>query len=121
MHISRSLGLDRKTVRKYLGMACAVGITEGEQLPDEREIVSKLHSLVNPQGHERPTLDLVAQCKSQTEELLKDDDMTGKQAWRLLKETHGIDVGYTTISSSTNPTIPSLLALSATRCGSKER
>jgi len=97
LHISRSLGLDRKTVRKYLGMARAVGITEGEGLPDEQEIVSKLRGLANPQGYERPALDLVAQYKSEIEELLKNDDMTGKQVWRLLKEVHGIDVGYTTI------------------------
>ncbi|OPY85867.1 MAG: Integrase core domain protein [Syntrophorhabdus sp. PtaU1.Bin153] len=59
--------------------------------------MSKLRSLANPQGYERPALDLVAQYKSEIEELLKDDDMTGKQVWRLLKETHGIDVGCTTI------------------------
>jgi len=29
LHISRSLGLDRKTIRKYVGMARSIGITQG--------------------------------------------------------------------------------------------
>ncbi|OPY85868.1 MAG: hypothetical protein A4E65_00037 [Syntrophorhabdus sp. PtaU1.Bin153] len=36
LHISHSLGLDRKTVRKYLGMACAVGITRENNFPMSR-------------------------------------------------------------------------------------
>jgi len=96
-HISQSLNLDRKTVRKYLNMARSVGVTQGGALPDEQEIAGKLRDLANSQGYERPALDLVAQYKSEIEEWLKDINMTGKQVWRLLKEAHGIEVGYTTI------------------------
>ena len=98
-HISQSLGLDRKTVRKYLGMARSVGIEQGGPLPDEQELAGKLRCLLNVQGaaYERPAIDLVAQHEDEIEEWLKDKEMTGKQIWRLLKETHGIKVGYTTI------------------------
>jgi DNA-binding transcriptional regulator LsrR (DeoR family) len=41
-HISLSLGLDRKTVRKYLGMARSLGITRERPLPDEQELVMRL-------------------------------------------------------------------------------
>ena len=38
-HISRSLGLDRKTVRKYVRIAGTLGISQGGPTPDELEIV----------------------------------------------------------------------------------
>jgi len=98
-HISRSLGLDRKTVRKYLGMARSLGITQGDELPDEHDLVGKLKGLANARGsaYDSPVLDLVSKYKDEIEEWFKDKEMTGKQVWRLLKEIHGINVGYTTV------------------------
>ena len=98
-HISQSLGLDRKTVRKYLGMARSLGIAQGGPLPDEQELVGKLKGFANAQTpvFETPALDLVARHRDEIEKLLEDKEMTGKQVWRLLKETHGIQVGYSTI------------------------
>jgi transposase len=98
-HISQSLGLDRKTVRKYLGMARSLGIEQGGSKPDEQDLVGRLKNLINTRGpaYEKPARDLVAQYKGAIEEWLKDANMTGKQIWRLLEETHGITVGYTTI------------------------
>lgn len=93
MHISRSLGLDRKTIRKYVGMARSIGIVQGGELPDEQDLVGKLKGLENSQGYDSPALDLVGKYKDGIEEWLKDKEMTGKQVWRLLKETHGIEVG----------------------------
>jgi len=57
-HISRSLGLDRKTVRKYLGMARSLGIAQGGELPDEHDLVGKLKGLANTQGsaYDSPSL-----------------------------------------------------------------
>ncbi len=46
---------------------------------------------------ERPALDLVTRYREDIGKLLADANMTGKQVWRLLKEHHGITVGYTTI------------------------
>jgi hypothetical protein len=57
-HISPPLGLDRKTVRKYLGMARSLGITQGGPLPDEQILVIKLkgqHVRAVPYG--APALD----------------------------------------------------------------
>lgn len=94
LHISRSLGLDRKTIRKYVGMARSIGITQGGELPDD--LVGRLKDMEN-RGYDSPALDLVGKYKDGIEEWLKDEEMTGKQVWRLLKETHGIEVGYTTV------------------------
>jgi transposase len=70
---------------------------QGGALPDEQELAGKL--LVNSKGtpYETPALDLVARHKDEIKKLLGDKEMTGKQVWRLLKETHDIKVGYTTI------------------------
>jgi transposase len=98
-HISLSLGLDRKTVRKYLGMARSVGITQGGPLPDEQELAGKLLDLVERRAapYETPALDLVARYRSDIAVWLKDEHMTARQVWRLLKETRTVEVGYTTI------------------------
>ena len=97
-HISQSLGLDRKTVRKYVGMARSVGVDQGGPAPDEQELVGKLRDLMNGQGpaYEKPALDLIVPHKGEIEEWLKDKNMTAKQVWRLLQETHGITIGYST-------------------------
>jgi transposase len=80
-------------------MARAVGIEQAGPTPDEQDLVGKLRDLMNGQGtaYERPALDLLAPHREEIAAWLKDDNMTAKQVWRLLKETHGITVGYSTI------------------------
>ena len=98
-HISRSLGLDRKTVRKYVRIAGTLGISQGGPTPDELELVAKLKGLLGTQAcsFETPALDLITRHRDEIEKLLDDKEMTGKQVWRLLRENHGINVGYSTI------------------------
>ena len=96
-HISLSLGLDRKTVRKYLGLARSLGVTREGPLPDEQELVIRFKDVREHLAYERPALDLVAPHRDQIQAWLADTNMTGKQVWRLLKEVYGIAVGYTTI------------------------
>jgi hypothetical protein len=97
--ISKSLGLDRKTVRKYLGMVEELSIDRERPLPDEQELIRKLRDLMNTQSvtYERPALDLVAQYRDEIERWFDDSRMTAKQVWRLLKENHKIAVGYSTV------------------------
>ena len=96
-HISQSLGLDRKTVRKYLRMAGSLGIGQNEPLPDEQELVGRLKSMNVQACLETPARDLVASYRDEIETFFEDKEMTGKQVWRLLRENHGVKVGYTTI------------------------
>ncbi len=97
--ISKSLGLDRKTVRKYLGMVEELSIDRERPLPDEQELIRKLRDLMNTQSvtYERPALDLIAQYRDEIERWFDDSRMTAKQVWRLLKENHKIAVGYSTV------------------------
>jgi transposase len=96
-HIGRSLGLDRKTVRKYIGMARSLGVMQDGALPDEQEMARRLKDIMNETSFETPAIDRVARYAEEIKKLLEDPNMTGKQVWRLLKENHGIAVGYTTM------------------------
>ncbi len=84
-HISTSLGLDRKTVRKYVHIAGTLGITQGGALPDERDSWVSLKGLLNAQvcSFETPALDLIARHKDEIKGLLgdeRDDGQTGVAA-----------------------------------------
>ncbi|MGD0231024.1 MAG: hypothetical protein ABSC19_11810 [Syntrophorhabdales bacterium] len=97
--ISKSLGLDRKTVRKYLGMMNELSIDRGSPLPDEQEIIGRLKELMDRQAtaYNQPAFDLVGKYRDDIKRWLDDSRMTAKQVWRLLKENFNIDVGYTTV------------------------
>jgi len=43
--IWRSLGFDRKTIRKYVELAQSVGVSRGGSFPEETELVEKLKGL----------------------------------------------------------------------------
>ena len=98
-HISRSLGLDRKTIRKYLGIARRAGIEREGPPPDEHDIAARVRGIMDSQGsaYDTPATDLLVRHRDDIKRWLDDRNMTGKQVWRLLKETYGIEVGYTTI------------------------
>jgi transposase len=66
-HISLSLGLDRKTVRKYLGMARSLGITREGPLPEEQELVMRLKNVREHLSYERPAFDLLTAYRGQIE------------------------------------------------------
>ena len=98
-HIGRSLGIDRKTVRKYVGMALTAGIDRQRPLPDEHELTARLRDIIDTHGsaYDTPAGDLLARHHDDIRTWLDDRDMTGKQVWRLLRETFSVEVGYTTL------------------------
>jgi transposase len=98
-HISLSLDLDRKTVRKYVGMARSLGITQEGALPDEHELAGRPKGIARTERpvYEKPAFDLLSSHRDEIKEWLEEKEMTGKQVWRLLKEAHGIKVGCTTM------------------------
>jgi hypothetical protein len=64
-HISLSLGLDRKTVRKYVGMARSLGIEQGGLLPDEQTLVGRLKGDQIGPAYERPAVDLLSSYRAE--------------------------------------------------------
>ena len=97
--ISKSLDLDRKTVRKYLGLMNQLCITREGPLPEESELIKLLKELIASRAgtYQAPGIERVGRYRDDIERWFEDSHMTAKQAWRLLKETHQIRVAYSTV------------------------
>jgi len=96
--ISRSLGCDRDTVRKYVRMAQKTGIDRGKPFPETEEVASKLKRCMDA-APQRPTpaKDLIAPHREWIDSLLQEPHMTAKQVWKLFREKTGLSVGYCTM------------------------
>lgn len=96
--IRRSLGFDRKTIRKYVGLAQRVGLVRGGSFPEESGLITRLRELTDSQLlRERPAQDLLGPHRDWMAELLWDKEMTAKQVWRLLREEKDLVVSYSTV------------------------
>jgi len=93
--IRRSLGFDRNTIRKYVGLAQSVGVSREVPFPKEAELVEKLKGLYD-RGllRETPVRDLITPYRNWIQELLGHRDMTAKQVWRLFREKTELRVSY---------------------------
>jgi len=98
--VSKSLGISRNTVKRYIRLANAAGIVRDKGLPEREELVRILSSqgeggcLINRSA---PAQALLAPHHQSMEVWLKDKDITAKQMWRLLSEEQEVKVGYTTV------------------------
>jgi len=96
--IKRSLKFDRKTIRKYIHVAQQLGVRRQDPFPEQQELIRKLRSLSRaPSLYERPAMDSVDIYRDQISQWLKDEDITAKQIWRLLKEEHDVPVSYCSV------------------------
>lgn len=96
--ISRSLKLDRKTVRKYVQLAQMAGITRSSPFPEEAAVVFRIKEMTSSSLlRDRPAQDVLAPHREWMAELIKAEHMTAKQVWRLLKERGDISVSYPTV------------------------
>ena len=96
--IARSLGPDRKTIRKYVAMAKELGLSQDAPLPPEHELAALL-APVRRAASKPPATPGKDRLKPYHERLgqwAKDGRVTIKQMWRLLKEEHPeLVIGYT--------------------------
>jgi transposase len=96
--IHRSLGFHRKTIRKYVELGQAAGISRGTPFPEESELVAKLNSLTDsPLLRETPVQDLLSPHQEWFKQLLKSENMTAKQVWRLFREQTESTASYSTV------------------------
>jgi transposase len=97
--ITRSLGYDRKTVRRYVRAAEEVGLRRDEPFPDEQMICGKLKTLLEKSTlcRQAPAREMLGGYRDEIEELLKEKEMTAKQVMRLLVECHGLKVSYASV------------------------
>jgi len=97
--VTRSLGYDRKTVRRYVRAAQDVGLKREEPFPDEQEMLGKLKALLERStlARERPAKEKLRGYRDEIEELLTEKEMTTKQVMRLLAERHALKVSYASV------------------------
>jgi len=96
--IGRSLGFDRRTIRKYVTMAQGVGVSRQGSFPEESELIGKLKALTDGGLlRETPVRDLIAPYRDPIRAWLGDPEMTAKQVWRLFREETGLSVSYWTM------------------------
>jgi transposase len=97
--IARSLGQSRQTVRKYLRLAQAAGLTRDGDDVQRAQVLTALRAEIatesgaTPGGEARQVL---APHTEQIENWLGQDDMTMKQVWRLLRE-RDVSVSYASV------------------------
>lgn len=97
--ITRSLGYDRKTVRRYIKAGIDAGLRRGEAFPDEQELLGNIKAILDRSATMRqaPARQMVRRYREEIAQLLKQKDMTAKQVMRLLVERHGLKVSYASV------------------------
>ena len=96
--IHRSLGFDRHTIRKYVALGQEAGVKRGAPFPAESDLVQRLKGLTRSELlRETPAQDLLDPHREWFLELLKIDQMTAKQVWRLFQERTGTIISYCTV------------------------
>jgi transposase len=99
--IERSFGTDRKTIRKYVRLAQAIGVCRGTPLPEAADLIGRMKALGDGRMLRKPprtpARDLILPHRQWIEEKLRDSRMTAKQVWRLLREEKGVQTGYCTV------------------------
>lgn len=96
--IARSLGPDRKTIRKYVAMAKELGLSQDAPLPPEHELAALLAPMRRAASKPpaTPGKDRLKPYHERLGQWAKDGRVTIKQMWRLLKEEHPeLVIGYT--------------------------
>lgn len=97
--ITRSLGYDRKTVRRYVHAGLDAGLKREEPFPDEQEMVGRLKAVLDRSVivRQAPAKELLDLYREEIGKLLAEKDMTAKQVMRLLAERHTLKVSYASV------------------------
>jgi len=97
--ITRSLGYDRKTVRRYVHAGLEAGLKRGEPFPDEQQMLGKLKAVLDRSVlvRQAPAKEILGRYRDEIEKLLTEKQMTAKQVMRLLVERHALKVSYATV------------------------
>jgi transposase len=85
--IAESLGISRPTLRNYLNMALASGLSVSSSAEEVAAIARSVQSAVaGGRIFSAPVRDAIALHEERIKKLLSEPDMTAKQVWRLLME-----------------------------------
>lgn len=95
--IRDSLGLARKTIRKYIQGLKESGIRRDQSLPPRDQLVQLVALIQNPAVFSQPALAKIEPYNEPIKKWLKDSNMTIQQVLRLLREQHELDVSYMSV------------------------
>ena len=97
--ITRSLGYDRKTVRRYVHAGLDAGLKREEPFPDEQEMLGKLKAVMDRSVlvRQAPAKESLGRYRDEIANLLEEKEMTAKQVMRLLVERHALKVSYASV------------------------
>lgn len=95
--ISKTLALDRKTVRQYVNLARDAGIRRDQPLPDKHELLKQMDALIPGRKQEQPARELFLKHKDEIIELVTDrqDPLKPKTAYEVICERYGVTASYT--------------------------
>ena len=109
--ITESLGITRPTVRNYLKLAIAAGLTLQSSQSDVADIAVSLQTKTSISTvTSGPALSAIAVHEERIKQLLKEPDMTTKQIWRLLSEA-GHSFSERCLNRYVGQIVPSQLAV----------
>ena len=89
--------ISRKTIRKYLRLFMARGLSREKLLPPQEELARMVASVVQVAVFEQPAREQIRLYHQQIQEWLEQPDMTIQQVQRLLEEQHELKVSYMSV------------------------
>ena len=95
--IRDSLQISRKTIRKYLQLLIARGLSRAKPLPADEELARMVASVVKVAVFEQPARERIRFYHQQIQDWLGQPDMTIQQVRRLLEEQHELKVSYMSV------------------------
>jgi len=106
--IAVSLGLDRKTVRKYVGLVTGAGFARGQGPPDGwGRWLTQVHPELTAKGRFRPTASELVPLDTEIRQLLEQVKPT--TAWRRLKKERRLSVSLASFRRYVRDVLPELV------------
>jgi transposase len=95
--ISKTLALDRKTVRQYVNLARDAGIRRDQPLADKTDLLKQFDTLIPGRKQQQPARELLHRHKDEIMQLVTDkqDPLKPKTAYEVICERYGITASYT--------------------------
>lgn len=94
--ISKALGVDRKTVRKYIDLGLEAGFSREKPLPDKDECLKRVEAFIPTRRRPQPARASLLPYKDEIFRLITAvaDPLKPKTAYEVIRERHGLEVGY---------------------------
>lgn len=95
--IISAIGIARKTVDAYVEWFKRAGFSQYEPFGDEQEVIARLKEARIEAVYPQPVTDSLEIYKEEIKELLQEEHVDVKQAYRILKERHDVKGSYSTL------------------------